>query len=288
MMANLLNKSISARWVFNCRLWNPTEADWLRVSSGIQEDEKIRIGKFVFKRDAKASAAGRLLIRKYIVDSTGLDWNSVFISRDDNGKPVFQNDNFPLSFNVAHQGDFAVLAGEPNVGMVGVDIMKVEYSGGKSVAEFFRIMNRQFSQHEWDAISLGKTELERLALFYRFWCLKESYVKAIGVGITISLKEVSFKLNSLRLSNDKFTDDTELYLKGIKQSDWTFQEILVDSNHCVAVAMNVARDEYKRWPEMNESFQFMSFGELTKNLKPITVPDVIYCREFLTKEEMPS
>lgn len=285
-MANLIKSSKSARWVFNCNTWYPTEADWLKVSSGIQEEEKIRIGKFYYKRDAKLSAAGRLLMRKYIVESNGMDWRSVVISRDDRGKPVF-HDNSSLLFNVAHHGNYSVLAGQVGVNKLGIDIMKFEYSGGKSISEFFRIMNRVFSDHDWEVIKSGNSEHEQLRLFIRLWCLKESYVKATGTGITVNLKEISFKLNTLNLFKDKFIDDTELYLKGLKQTNWTFEEILIDDDHCVAVALNISQDDYKKLLEKHECFKLVEFGELLKNWQAITSPDVSYCRQFLSKEDTP-
>jgi len=69
------------------------------------------------------------------------------VERDERGKPIYL-DNPSLLFNVSHQGDFAVLAGVSGClpgQSLGVDVMKFEYSGGKTINEFFRIMTRNFS-----------------------------------------------------------------------------------------------------------------------------------------------
>jgi hypothetical protein len=58
-------------------------------------------------------------------------------------------DDPSILFNVSHQGDLAVLAGVTGClpgHSLGVDVMKFEYSGGKTLSEFFRIMTRNFSQ----------------------------------------------------------------------------------------------------------------------------------------------
>jgi phosphopantetheinyl transferase len=58
-------------------------------------------------------------------------------------------DDPSILFNVSHQGDLAVLAGATGClpgHSLGVDVMKFEYSGGKTLSEFFRIMTRNFSQ----------------------------------------------------------------------------------------------------------------------------------------------
>lgn len=58
------------RWAFRVSSWHPTEQEWLKAASYIQAEEKERIGKFVFRRDAKSSMIGRLLIRKFVQQVT--------------------------------------------------------------------------------------------------------------------------------------------------------------------------------------------------------------------------
>lgn len=43
------------RWAFSCGTWLPSRAEWLLAMRSIQPEEKERIGKFVFARDAKAA-----------------------------------------------------------------------------------------------------------------------------------------------------------------------------------------------------------------------------------------
>lgn len=42
-------------------------------------------------------------------------------------------------------------------------------AGSSSVPEFFRIMTRQFTAHEWSAIQSAGSEHQQLAAFYRHW-----------------------------------------------------------------------------------------------------------------------
>ncbi|XP_025829726.1 L-aminoadipate-semialdehyde dehydrogenase-phosphopantetheinyl transferase [Agrilus planipennis] len=229
--------SKSVRWTFNISKWQPTVQDIKLATSCIQPEEKARLAKFVFKNDFKASLIGRLMMRKFVHDVTKVPYNSIKFSRDNKGKPVVISPETVLALNVSHQGDFAVLAGEAGLSMIGADIMKVEYTGGKSLSEFFRIMSRQFSVSEWITIKSCKSEDEQLGSFYRHWCLKESYVKAIGVGITISLQDLSFKIKTPCLSEKNVITDTELYVKNEKQN-WIFEESLINNKHIVAVALN--------------------------------------------------
>lgn len=277
----MCNKSI--RWAFNFASWKPTQAEMLLATSCIQPEEKQRIAKFVFKKDFKASLIGRLMIRKFINSVTNIPYNLIKIYRDEKGKPIFDNKNCSVkfNFNVSHQGDFTVLSGEINSAQVGVDVMKIDYSGGKTLEEFFRIMNRQFSQNEWIQIRDGFDERSKLTTFCRNWCLKESYVKATGVGITVNLQELSFKMNTPCIFKSDIVMDTELFVKGRKEH-WLFEEMLLDDNHIVTTALRT-EDTLQNYEPVH--FSILTFDELIKNAIPLLESDVEYCNNYFSKDE---
>ena len=182
--------------------WHPTEQEWLLAANTISKAERARIAQFVFKRDAKHSMAGRLLMRSCFSELTGDPPRSFVLDRDDHGKPVLVgppsalaagSDNpaalatspgnrttlDTLSFNVSHAGDYAVFVACPSA-KVGVDVMKVELRRNTTPSQFFSHMTRQFTESEWQAIRAPASEQQQLFNFYRHWCLKESYVKTIG------------------------------------------------------------------------------------------------------------
>ncbi|KAJ8985426.1 hypothetical protein NQ317_017056 [Molorchus minor] len=233
----------SIRWAFNFAKWNPSYLEMAFAFSIIQSEEKERLMRFVFKKDVKASLLGRLMMRKFISESTGKQYEEILIARDDRGKPFFEEKDCPrVYFNVSHQGSFTVLAGEVGDLKLGVDVMKLEYTGGKPLNEFFTLMSKHFSLSEWDAIKDFKNEHQQIYMFCRLWCLKESYVKAVGVGITVNLGDISFKINSKYLNKYYINKDTELYVKGNKL-DWVFEEMLIDDEHCVSVALSKNTDK---------------------------------------------
>lgn len=283
LYSNLKNMS-SVRWAFNLSKWEPTEKEFLLASSCIQSDEKERIGRFVFKKDAKASLIGRLLIRKFISETTGVPYDSINISRDHNNKPVYNADNpsSVVSFNVSHHGSFTVLAGEIGDKKVGIDVMKFEYTGGKTLEEFFRIMNRNFSVSEWKKIkgTPQSTNHEKISTFCRNWALKESYVKALGIGITLDLQKISFQINSDLIEN-KVSLDTDLYINDEKQP-WIFEESLLDSLHAVAVALE--KDKNSEDSLKNNTFKIMDLDELLKNAVALISQDLEYCKKFFLKD----
>ena len=62
----------------------------------------------------------------------GIPYNDIAFARTEKGKPYLKNEStviFPhFNFNVSHQGEFAVLAAEPEC-QVGIDVMQVEKPG---------------------------------------------------------------------------------------------------------------------------------------------------------------
>lgn len=261
------------RWAFNFNAWNPTQADILLASSCIQPEEKQRLAKFVFKNDFKSSLIGRLMMRKFVHEALGLSYKEVRFFRDAKGKPYLNNSK--ISFNVSHQGNFAVFAAEIGDVVIGVDVMKLEYSGGKRLSDFFRLMTRHFSPSEWDTIRKAGNDKKQIGMFCRHWALKESYVKALGVGITVNLQDLSFKINTGVLKKDLLVHDTELFIKTEKQN-WIFEEMLLDDNHCVAVAL-------KGTPSDSILFKELNIDEIVDNCEPVIEKDQNYVDLFFKK-----
>ncbi|XP_015482451.1 L-aminoadipate-semialdehyde dehydrogenase-phosphopantetheinyl transferase isoform X1 [Parus major] len=230
----------SVRWAFPCGSWRPRRREWLLAARLVQPEEKERIGQFVFARDAKAALAGRLLMRKLISEELCIPWNEVHLQRTSKGKPFLANNllgiNSNYNFNVSHQGDYAVLAAEPEL-QVGIDIMKTDLPGSSSIPNFFHIMKRQFTETEWDVIKSMSNEWMQLDMFYRHWALKESFLKAIGVGIGFNLQRIEFNVSPLQLEIGKVYKETKMLLDGEKEEEWTFEETRLDDHHHVAVAL---------------------------------------------------
>ncbi|XP_064482227.1 L-aminoadipate-semialdehyde dehydrogenase-phosphopantetheinyl transferase-like isoform X2 [Ornithodoros turicata] len=276
------------RWAFNCSKWTPTREEWLLASRCIQAEEKDRIGLFYFARDAKASMAGRLLLRKCISESLSLPYNQIRLGRDENNRPIILSPevkNASFDLNVSHQGSFSVLAADHSE-KVGVDIMKIEYSGGKAVHEFFRLMRRQFTPSEWGFIEQPGTERELLSRFYRLWCLKEGFVKAEGVGLGMDLQRLSFSCETPWLQQRVMTCDTRLFMDGVPLINWQFQETLLDGDHCVCTALQV---EDKAIPKEIPMFTILTFEELMSSAVPLTNEvDEGYWSRFEEKPVQPS
>lgn len=280
--------SIGIRWAFNSTRWQPCKQEWIRAAQCIQPEEKERTGKFVFKRDAKSSMVGRLMLRRLIHKMTNIPYGDIHLSRTEKGKPFLVNPLPPtcphLSFNVSHQGDYVVLAAERDC-EVGIDVMNSETTRMKTVPEFFHTMRRQFTVDEWQTIRAQGPEKNQLRTFYRLWCLKESYVKALGIGIGFEVQRLNFQLYT-PLEDTHPVCNTTLRVDSAEATDWTFQETSLD-NHCIAVALHhTTPPPYKR-DHVPPVFSVLTPEELMDSCSPLSDPDDQYGDLFMNKHEDP-
>ncbi|CAM2095809.1 L-aminoadipate-semialdehyde dehydrogenase-phosphopantetheinyl transferase [Caretta caretta] len=287
----------SVRWAFPCAAWAPRRDEWLLAARLVQPEEKDRVRQFAFARDAKAAMAGRLLIRKLIAEKLCIPWNEIHLQRTSKGKPFLVNDilgSHPsFNFNISHQGDYAVLAAEPEL-QVGIDIMKTNLPGSGSIPDFFRIMKRQFTEAEWRAIKSINNEWIQLDMFYRHWALKESFIKAIGIGIGFNLQRIEFNASPLQLEVGNVYKETKMLLDGDKEEGWTFEETRLDDLHHVAVALGkpevfVQKDSNVLPKDLTQpQFQVLTFDDLVAAGVPIAPEDPTYWDNFCFKQECPA
>ena len=194
------------RWAFNVSAWDPSEDEWNRALRMIEAEEQTRVLRFLHRIDAKRALIGRLLMRRFVQLRSNLAWNSIRLLRTSAGKPYWQPpttsasssaearaDFDPdaagaLKFNISHHGDFVLLASAERL-LIGCDVMTLEVPGrDKDVGRFFDDMASCFTPNEWALIRARSTDGERLRQFFTLWALKESFIKAVGIGLGFDLQ----------------------------------------------------------------------------------------------------
>lgn len=127
------------------------------------------------------------------------------------GKPYLAE--YPdVKYNISHaDGIAACMVSDSECG---IDCEKV-----RNLRE--GVLRRAFSEREREMIA-SVAEAERDLLFFRLWTLKESYIKAIGTGLSYPLETAEFLLNSGEIHTN---------IKG-----WHFrQHILRDNKYVVSI-----------------------------------------------------
>ena len=145
------------------------------------------------ERQKKADRYGNETVRRrslavamllhYGLQQAGLDATELAFAHNEEGKPYLAGET--LCFNLSHSGEWAVcaIAG----GEVGCDVEKVTQCK-LGVAERF------FCREEYDDIAaqpLGEAQADR---FFRYWTLKESFMKATGLGMKLGFDTFRIEL----------------------------------------------------------------------------------------------
>jgi len=155
--------------------------DWRPV---LNQSEWERAMRFRMPADQARFAVTRGILRTLLGRYLRLPTADIEFGANEYGKPTVDGG---IKFNVAHSGDFALLAFAKDTD-IGVDVERI--SGDRVVGELAR---RVLSASEYERF-VGLAEVERTPTFFQIWTLKESVLKAIGSGLSIAPEciEVSF------------------------------------------------------------------------------------------------
>ncbi|WP_027339633.1 4'-phosphopantetheinyl transferase family protein [Halonatronum saccharophilum] len=167
--------------------------EFSKVLSLVSLDKKNKAIKFLKKEDAYRTVIGEVLIRDIISNELKIKNEDIFFKRNDYGKPFLKN-NPNFHFNISHSGSWIVCAISNK--QIGIDIEKIENIDLNIAKEFF-------SKEEYRNLIL-KDKKDRLGYFYKLWTSKESYIKAVGKGLSIPLNSFTVKDNNKIWLNDKF------------------------------------------------------------------------------------
>ncbi|CAK9149212.1 unnamed protein product [Ilex paraguariensis] len=265
------------RWLVDISQWNPSPHDFSFAVSILPESEHSSITRFVKMEDRKRALASRLLQYALVHEILRLPFDEITIKRTVEGKPYLESDkvnlNFPnFNFNVSHHGDYVAIASEP-VCLVGLDIVCHFLPEKETVPEFIQNFSAYFSTLEWnDIINPGNCD-EMLNKFYRYWSLKEAYIKAIGTGVGYRLDSVEFHHNNW----------TNIFVKidGRELKDWRFWLFELEKSHVVSIAKGhpgIATESYKKMlkqTEFDEKEFYLSLHLPNVGFKLWTVEELI-------------
>jgi 4'-phosphopantetheinyl transferase len=158
----------------------------------LSDQEREREASFRFEKDRVRYRVTRALVRTVLSKYAALRPEQWSFRENTYGRPAIANE-MPeaqsISFNVAHSGTMIVLA-IMKTREIGVDIECIEEKH-----ELMDLADRYFSKTE--VVSLrALPEREQTLRFFAYWTLKESYIKARGLGLSLPLDQFSFDLQT--------------------------------------------------------------------------------------------
>ncbi|MBE6499235.1 MAG: 4'-phosphopantetheinyl transferase superfamily protein [Methanobrevibacter thaueri] len=155
--------------------------DLVNVYNLLPENRKIKVDSFRFDKDKKLSAGAYLLLDKLLCEE-GIT-NPVF-EYGKYGKAYISNyEN--IYFNMSHSNKLVACAISDSE--VGIDIEMCDPTIDLNIAKHY------FYNSEYENIQKSKNQLNE---FFKYWVLKESYMKYTGEGFNKKLDSFEIIINN--------------------------------------------------------------------------------------------
>jgi 4'-phosphopantetheinyl transferase len=171
------------------------------------ELERSTFFKFKAAQESYIISQGglKLLLSSYL----NIEPHQVKFGRHSKGKP-YSMDDPSLFFNISNSGNRVVYAFS-RAGEVGIDLELI-----RPLPDLNELIEKNFSKKEREYIH--KNADERLQRFFKFWTVKEAYLKAIGEGMRLTPDNLEFSIE-----NGVFK---LISVKGFyEQDDWIWENI---------------------------------------------------------------
>ena len=169
---------------------NVDNLDLKRAYPLVSDNRKKKISRFRFDKDKKLSCGAYLLLKKLLAEENITD---ALFKTGEYGKAYITN--YPdIHFNISHSVKY-VACGISDT-QIGVDIEYNDSEIDLNIAKYY------FYNQEYTSIMNSKNPSDE---FFKYWVLKESYMKYTGMGFHIALDsfEIEIKDQIKKIGDDK-------------------------------------------------------------------------------------
>jgi 4'-phosphopantetheinyl transferase len=200
-----------------------------RFKSLLDPDESKRLDGFRFDRDRQIFLCAHALLRTALSRCAPIAPGSWIFIKNAHGRPEISGppDARPLRFNLSHTTGLVACA-ITRQGDIGLDVE--DLSRGPVTLD---VAERFFAPREFDLVSRAQGR-RRHELFYTIWTLKEAYIKARGLGLSLALDSFCFELGDPAAEEIEF--DAE---PGEASTSWRFHVERIGSRHMLALAVRM-------------------------------------------------
>lgn len=253
-------------------------AEWTTFLAFTTDEERARILRFRIEDDRKRALVSVLLQKALIRHHLGITSNEGYcILRTAENKPYMllmsgggdteqRKPERKWNYNLSHHGQFVGIASHQRF-LVGADVVDINTRSPsiKSARAYVDVFERNLARKELEFIFKQPDEESIYTAFFVTWSLKESYIKAIGLGLGFELQNICFSIQYS--SNDKVngrnssrmirgTASAEIHHEARK--DWNFEFFSIDSHHIMAVALGPIGDAIP-------SYRLVAFPEVASS-----------------------
>ncbi len=188
----------------------PTDS-WQFYISPLPHYLQQKINRFRRWQDQHASLLGKLLLQQAL-SQVGYPSDSLYrLQYNEYNRPFLDKH---VDFNISHAGEYVICAIILD-GRLGIDIEAIRII---DLADFYHYMTPQ----QWQAITNSWDTFE---VFYNYWTIKESVIKAEGRGLSIPLQDIHIEAGQARLYDH----------------NWFIKPLKIDSRYACHLAINRAK-----------------------------------------------
>lgn len=208
--------------IFGVKIPEAAEECWpvMEYLPLVSKERQERVHRFVHKKDAVRSLIAELIVRIVIWEELRIPNANISFHKEEYGKPYLVG--YPqFHYNLSHSGSWIVCAVDGAT--VGIDIER-------AAPIDLQIAQQYFTAEENAYIYASGTEEQQHERFYDVWSLKESYLKAVGKGLSIPLRSFSACPGA---SSGEFLLKTSASDAGEK--DWFLYQGFIDPDYKLAV-----------------------------------------------------
>jgi 4'-phosphopantetheinyl transferase len=185
----------------------------------LSSTEQQQQQRFHFAKHRHRYLLTRALARTMLSRYTAIPAEQLVFQVNQYNKPFIAN--HAISFNITHTDDLIIL-GVTRDNALGIDTENKHREITTELAEY------SFASEE-AADFLTQSLEQRQQRFFEYWTLKESYIKARGMGLAIPLKEFSFHFPEPHKIEFTAQNDTA--------ERWRFWQLQLAENYLVAVCV---------------------------------------------------
>lgn len=229
----MLPKNTIAIWTVDQRLSGSASLYRQHLSSS----ELAHAKRFRFDKDRSTFIIGRGILRQLLGYYTNKHPSELKFEYGEQGKPYLGDFEVP-HFNISHSGKVLVM-GFCREHPLGVDVEKI-----KTDFDLSELAKQHFSEREITALQNLKVN-EQDRAFYRCWTRKESFIKALGTGLSFPLDAFSVSLD-----DDRHAEMLETSWQKNEKETWQLSSFIPAKGYLAAVCIQnpLIKMEHHNWP----------------------------------------
>lgn len=206
------------------------------IDGYLSQDEKQKVRAYKRTSDRNRFVLGRLLLRLELAAVLNVSLDTIVLRKDAYGKPYIQD--HPVHFNLSHSAG-RVFLGVSTTAPIGVDIEQIQ-----DISDMNDIVSEYFHPEE-KTFLLSFSGVALREAFYKIWCRKEAFSKALGLGLNLPPRDYGVVPRSCASETDLYlTKQAEQRLDKIQDKGiWHFDEWSFIDEEKIYIACAASRDK---------------------------------------------